>query len=96
MARYYFRIITDCRTWEVEQTISKFLHALPGVTDVYIASLIPYWKNSGQSEISASFDNRLSLAEIQAMLANRWESDTADARWSSIYVPHAIFLWLSC
>ena len=95
MTRYYLRIIADHHSEESEQAIFTFLHSLSDVSSLHTQAIQPYWKNPGQGEVSASFVSGLSMEKIQGMLADRWESNTADVRWSMIYVPHAAFLWLS-
>ena len=96
MTNYYLRIITDCATQAAGQLISDFLNELSGITEIHMEALQPYWKNPGQSELSVNFVSELSMVQVQAMLADHWESDVADSRWSRIHVPSAAFLWLSC
>ena len=95
MITCFLRIITNCVSQNAQQAVYDFLDALPGVSEIHMEPIQPYWKNPGQGELSVSFVSGLFMEKIQAMLANRWESGTADARWSSIYVPNAVFLWLS-
>ncbi len=96
MTKYYLRIITDCATQAAGQLISDYLNGLPGITGIHTEVVQPYWKNPGQGEMSVSFLSELSMEQIQAMLADHWDSDVADSQWSRIHVPSATFLWLTC
>lgn len=96
MAKYYLRIITVCATQAAAQLISDYFTGLPDITGIHMEAVQPYWKNPGQGEMSVSFLSELSMEQIQAMLADHWDGDAADSRWSRIYVPSATFLWLSC
>ena len=96
MTNYYLRIITDCATQAAGQLISDYLNGLPGITEIHTEAVQPYRKNPVQGEMSVSFLSELSMEQIQAMLADHWDSDAADSRWSRIQVPFATFLWLSC
>ena len=95
MTRYYLRIITDCATQAARQLISDYLNDLPGITGIHTEAVQPYWKNPGQGEMSVSFLSELSMEQIQAMLADHWEGENADIRWSHIRVPYGNFLWLT-
>ena len=96
MAKYNLRIITDCVLQSAGQLISDYLNDLPGITEIHMEAIQPYWKNPGQGEMSVSFLSELSMKQIQAMLADHWVGDAADSRWGRIHVPFAAFLWLSC
>ena len=85
------RIITDCITQDAQRDVYDFLDALPGVSEIHMKPIQPYWKNPEQGELSVSFVSSLSMEEIQAMLANRWESDTADARRAGSMCPMLYF-----
>ena len=95
MTKYDLRIITDCCTQEAEQKTSAFLRSLHGLTDIHMEPIAPYWKQPAQGELQVSFLSALAIAEIQALLADCWEGDVADSRWSCVHVPHAVFLWLT-
>ena len=92
MTRFFLRIITDCVTQAAEQSIFDFLRSLPGI---HTEPIKPYWKQSEQVELVCSFNSPISVKEIQALLADCWEDDVADSRWSCIHVPHVVFLWLT-
>lgn len=95
MTRFFLRIITDCVTQAAEQSISDFLRSLPGITEIHTEPIKPYWKHPEQVELVCSFNSPISVKEIQALLADCWEGDVADSRWSCVHVPHAVFLWLT-
>lgn len=95
MAKYYLRIITDCTAQTAEQLVCDYLNDLPGITEIHTEAVQPYWKNPGQGEMSVSFLSDLAMEQIQAMLADHWDGDAADSRWSWIHVHHAVFLWLT-
>lgn len=95
MAKYHLRIITDSCSEAVETALTWFLRSQPGISELHIDALKPYWKNPGQGELNCSFSSSLSLCELQAILADHWETDVADIRWSRIHAPCAVFLWLS-
>ena len=96
MTIYYLRIITDCAAQAAAQLISDYFTGLPDITGIHMEAVQPYWKNPEQGEMSVSFRSELSMEQIQAMLADHWDGDAADSRWSRIHVPSAAFLWLSC
>lgn len=96
MEKYFLRIITACAAQAAGQLISDYLNDLPGITEIHMEAIQPYWKNPGQGEMSVSFLSELSMIQIQAMMADHWDGDEADSRWSRIHVPFAAFLWLTC
>lgn len=95
MTKYCLRIITDCCAREVEQKASAFLRSLHGLADIHMEPIAPYWKQPAQGELQVSFLSALPMTEIQVLLADCWEGDVADSRWSCVHVPHAVFLWLT-
>ena len=95
MTRFFLRIITDCCTRETEQEIAAFLRNLCNVMDIHMEPIVPYWKHPEQGEIQASFVGALPTEAMQSALADHWEGENADSRWSRIHVPHAAFLWLT-
>ena len=95
MTKYYLRIITDCCAREAEQKASAFLRSLHGLADIHMEPIAPYGKHPVQGELQVSFLSALPMTEIQVLLADCWEGDVADSRWSCVHVPHAVFLWLT-
>ena len=95
MAKYYLRFITEDCTSDAEDAILAFLRESIGCSALYAEPIQHYWKNPGQGEISVSFVSGLSMEQIKTMLADQWDAEVADSRWSHIHVPHAVFLWLS-
>lgn len=95
MTTYFLRIITDCCTRKAEQEVTAFLRALHDVADIHMEPIQPYWKHPKQGEVQTSFVSTLPMEAIQSVLADRWEGENADSRWSMIHVPHAVFLWLT-
>ena len=93
--KYFLRIITDCCARETEQKVSTFLRSLHGITDFHMDPIAPYRKYPVQGEVQVSFLSARPMAEMQALLADHWEGEVADARWSCILVPHAVFIWLT-
>ena len=95
MARHYLRIITEDCSSDTEGAILAFLRESIGCTALYAEPIQPYWKNPVQGDMSVSFLSELSMKQIQAMLADHWDGDAADSRWSHIRVPNSTFLWLT-
>ena len=94
MPNYLLRIITDSCSPSVEDELNRFFLALPEIQDFRTELLAPYWKIPDRGEVLCAFACSQSLSEIQPFFASCWEGSVADARWSHIHVPHAIFLWL--
>ena len=95
MTKHYLRIIMEDCTSDTQEAILAFLRESIGCTALYAEPTQPYWKNPGQGEMSVSFLSELSMEQIQAMLADHWEGENADIRWSHIRVPYGNFLWLT-
>lgn len=95
MAKYYLRIITDSCSETVKNSLTRFLNSQPAISEPHIDVLHPYWKIPGQGELNCSFSSFQPLCEVQAIFADHWETDVADARRSRIHAPHAVFIWLS-
>jgi len=93
MTVYYCRLISLEYTHTAETTCKAFVQTVLGEADYH--PFVPYWKNPDQGELSFSFSSDRSLSEIQQLFADRWQEDTADARWSSIFCPSTTFIWLS-
>ena len=95
MPKYYLRIIADSCSTITEKALNQYLHSLPMVSRIHTEPLKSYWKIPEHGEMNCSFISGQSIEEIQAVLADHWEGDNADARWSHIHVPYASFIWLS-
>lgn len=92
MQKYYLRFITGSCSDVVEQELTAFLKTR---FNTQIEPLRPYWKNPGQGELLCQILSAEPMASIQALLADNWDSDTADARWSRVHAPHTVFIWVS-
>lgn len=91
MSEYFCRIITeDCTDRTAKQIVSYFGDRLGGIE---FSPMQPYWKTSGQGEITCRFRSSHTLEEIQHLFADRWEADIADPSRSRIYCPGVVFLW---
>ena len=95
MTRFFFRIITLLCAPEIEKEITSFLNGFLSPSELYTEPMKSYWKNPDQGELSGSFLCSRSIAEIQTVLADHWEGEVADAQWSNIRIPHAVFVWLT-
>ena len=93
MAVYYCMLITSEFSSVADLEIKSFLQNTLG--DVNYQSFIPYWKNTRQGELCFSFSSDNSLSEIHSLFANCWRDGCADARWSNIFCPMTVFIWLS-
>lgn len=94
MVKYVLHIIADCCTPDAASEILSFLRESAVGTELYAESIQPYWKVPGQGTLVCSFLSSLPMEELRTILADHWEGDVVDARWSRIHVPHAVFLWL--
>jgi len=98
MTRIYFRIITHAFSDNIaSQTKNQIIHALKhaGIQDIVFQSYIPYWKDASCGELTCQCMTVIPLHQIQQLFATEWQSNTADAQWSTIHLPDASFLWIS-
>jgi hypothetical protein len=93
MAVFYCKLISTEFSPSAEDQIKAFINNALG--EVNYQPFIPYWKNPLQGELSFSFSAVHSLSEIQSLFADRWQMDSADTRWSTIFCPSISFIWLS-
>ena len=98
MTKYYIRVITSKYDLSLEEqlvhSIRKQLLDL-NICDISFQNLVPYWKADGCGELNCQFHAADSLESIQNLFAAHWDCNTADSRWSDIYLPHTSFLWIS-
>ena len=94
----YLKAITSIYSVSAEtQTQSEIRRLLStiGISDITASPLVRYWKSKECGELTCQFTTSLPLSIIQQQFANRWESDTADSRWSTIHLSNVSFLWIS-
>ena len=89
--RVYLRILTKDDSPEVGERIRKSVEELLSGEALSSSEFAPYWKIEGWGELNLTVDTTRDLRDIQNLLADNWESDTASA---DIRLPDVGFLWI--
>ena len=97
--RFFCRFITEDHSQNTAEEIKSFcLSALSkfDAEKVRFSAMKLYYKNEGQGELVCTFYAESGYeSDIISEFASGWQSGVADVRFSRIFCPKTVFIWIS-
>ena len=97
MSKITIKVITAKYDFSTECQVKAAIHNLldsANVSNLHFSPFVPYWKSPELGELNCSLETDLPPLQLQKQFADTWQFDTADSRWSAIYLPDTTFLWI--